>query len=350
MGVKNLSDLMEYSTIPFRQEKSLNDFKGKKIAFDAFNVLYQFLSSIRDSSGAVMADNEGRVTSHLIGLLTRNSQLLQKGIKIVYVFDGESDPLKKQEVERRKKIKAQAKEQYEEALEKGDLQRAKRLAARVSHLTPQMVEDSKILLKAMGIPVVDAPGEGEAQCAQMAIDGVVDAAASQDYDALLFGAPTLVRNLNLSGRRTLPSGRIKTINPEEINLRDLLDGLQITSEQLIDLGILLGSDFNPDGFKGIGPKTAYKLIKKYGSFNEIKKHEPKVSEVDVPYERIKEIFLNPNVEKKAKITFGSYDPDKILHFLVEERGFSVKRHRPLILKTAREIEELEKQTSLDSFF
>ncbi len=350
MGVKNLSDLLDLSTIQFKRSRSLGDFKKRKIAFDAFNVLYQFLSSIRDPSGGMLTDSEGRVTSHLIGLLTRNSQILQNGIKIAYVFDGEADPLKGKEVERRKEIKQQAQEAYEKAIEVGDLKRARQLAQRVSHLTPQMVEDSKKLLEAMGIPVIQAPGEGEAQCAQMTKEGIVDATASQDYDALLFGAPILVRNLNLSGKRNLPSGRVITITPEEINLRDLLDGLEITREQLIDLGILLGSDFNPEGFKGIGPKTAFKLIKKYGSFKEIQKHEPKVAAVEIPYEEIKEIFLNPNVKPQMKVKFGRYDPDKILHFLVDERGFSAERHKPLILKTARIIEDLEKQTSLDSFF
>ncbi len=350
MGVKNLSDLLSLSKIPFKQDRKITDFKNRKIAFDAFNVLYQFLSSIRDPSGRMLMDNEGRVTSHLIGLLTRNSQLLQNGIKIVYVFDGESDPLKGQEIKRRKEIKEQAREEYEKAMEEGDVQRAKQLASRITHLTPQMVEDSKKLLEVMGIPVVQAPGEGEAQCAQMTKEGIVDSVASQDYDALLFGAPSLVRNLNLSGKRTLPSGRVITINPEEINLRDLLDGLQITREQLIDMGILLGTDFNPEGFKGIGPKTAYKLLKKYQSFEEIKKHEPKVQNVEVPYERIRGIFLSPNVKHGVKVKFGSYDPEKILHFLVDERGFSVDRHKPLIMKTAKIIEDLEKQTSLESFF
>ncbi len=320
------------------------------MAFDAFNVLYQFLSTIRDQTGQTLTDHEGRVTSHLIGLLTRNSQLLQKGIKPVYVFDGESHPLKHQEIENRSKQKKIAEKEYEKAMKEGDLIRAKKMGQRLSRLTPEMVDDSKKLLEAMGIPVVQAPGEGEAQAAMLTIEGIAHATASQDYDALLFGAPTLVRNLNLSGKRNLPGGKVITISPEEINLRDLLDGLQITKEQLIDLGVLLGSDFNPGGFKKVGPKTAFKYIKEYGSFESIQKNVDRIKEVEVPYEEIREIFLNPNVKKGVSVEFHEYDPEKILKFLVEERGFSEARHKPLIFKTAREIEILRSQTSLDSFF
>jgi flap endonuclease-1 len=351
VGVKNLSQLLKDNPkFQVVKDKDLDDFKDQTLAFDAFNVLYQFLSTIRDERGQTLSDSEGRVTSHLIGILTRNSQLLQKGIKPVWIFDGKSHELKKETIEQRSEIKKEAEIQYKEALKDGDLERAKSLASRVSRLDEKMVDDSKKLLETMGIPVIQAPSEGEAQAAQLTREGKVSATASQDFDSLLFGSPVLVRNLNISGKRTI-RGRVVTINPQEIHLQDVLQGLEINQDQLIDLGILLGTDFNPDGFPGIGPKTAYNMIKKHHNFLEIQKHESKVLDVEFHnYEVIKKIFSQPNVEKGLSFKFGKYNPDKILEFLVEERGFSKDRHEPLIRKTAREIENIQKQSTLEEFF
>lgn len=351
MGVKNLSKLLSESTVEFAFKKEISDYSGKILAFDAFNVLYQFLATIRDQTGQPLKDREGRVTSHLIGILTRNSQLLRQGVQPIYVFDGKSHELKKDEVSRRVAVKKKAEEEYKTAMKSGDTKRARSLAQRTSHLTSDMIDDSKVLLRAMGIPVVQAPGEGEAQAAQMVVEGTAYAVASQDYDALLFGANRLVRNLNLSGKRNLPNGKVTTIYPEEIRLPNLLDGLNITREQLIDLGILLGSDFNPDGFKGVGIKTAFKFIKKYGNFLTIQKTEKIVGDVEFEnYETITKIFSTPNIEKNVQVEFGVYDAERIINFLIKQRGFSEGRHKPLILKTAKEIANTKSQTSLNDFF
>ncbi len=352
MGVTNLSAVLkELSTIPIIEEKKVEDFSGKSLAFDAFNVLYQFLATIRDSRGMSLTDSEGRTTSHLIGLLTRNSQLLSKGLKPVFVFDGKSHELKRSTIERRSEIKEKAEKEYKEALKMGDMERAKSLGQRISRLDSNMIDDSKRLLDLMGIPVIQAPGEGEAQAAQIASEGTVYAVASQDYDSLLFGGPILVRNLNISGRRTLPSGHVRMIYPQEIHLDKMQKGLGFTREQLIDLGILMGTDFNPDGFRGVGAKTAFKFLKKHGDFLTIQKNEKKVSSVPFDnYEEIRDIFLHPNVKKGVTFSFGEYDVEGILHFLVEERGFNADRYKNLLRSTAESIETMNKQTSLDDFF
>jgi len=352
MGVTNLSSVLkELSTIPIIKEKSVEDYGGKILAFDAFNVLYQFLATIRDQRGMSLTDAEGRTTSHLIGLLTRNSQLLSKGIKPVFVFDGKSHELKRSTVERRSEIKEKAEREYKEALKQDDMQRAKSLGQRISRLDSNMIDDSKKLLELMGIPVVQAPGEGEAQAAQIVAEGNAYAVASQDYDSLLFGGTILVRNLNISGRRTLPSGHVKTIHPNELLLEDMKKGLGFTREQLIDLGILMGTDFNPDGFRGVGAKTAYKYLKKYGDFLSIQKNEKKVHDVVFEnYEEVRSIFLSPNVEEGVNFSFGNYDVNGILKFLVDERGFNSNRYKNLLRSTAEAIETINKQTSLNDFF
>ncbi|OLS28290.1 MAG: Flap endonuclease 1 [Candidatus Heimdallarchaeota archaeon LC_2] len=351
MGVKNLSQILKGQNIDIKEPIPLPKLANRTLGIDGFNQLFQFMSSIRDVSGGSMVDSDGRITSHLIGLLTRNCVLLQYGIEPIYVFDGKSHPLKTKEKERRREVTKVAEAEYKKALAEGDMIKARSFGSRVNKLTPEMLDDSKRLLDYLGIPWLNAPGEGEAQAAQMVIEGKVWATASQDYDTMLFGAPTMVRNLNITGKRNLPGGKVITIQPEKIELFKLLDTLKLTQDQLIDLGILLGTDFNPDGFTKIGPITGYKLIQKYGSFEEVKKNKQIVKDTEIPYEEIRDIFLKPNVNKNLTIDKSKkFDKDKILEFLVEERSFSRDRYINIIDKTVREMEINKSQTSLDDWF
>jgi len=351
MGVKNLSQILKSQNVEIREAVPLPKLSNRILAIDGYNQLFQFMSSIRDVSGGSMVDSEGRITSHLIGLLTRNCVLLQYGIQPVYIFDGKSHPLKTKEKERRREVTRLAEIEYKKALDDGDMIKARSFGSRVNKLTPEMLDDSKILLELLGIPWLTAPGEGEAQASQMVIEGRVWATASQDYDTMLFGAPRMVRNLNITGKRSLPNGKVITIQPEQIELHKLLDALKLTREQLIDLGILLGTDFNPDGFRKIGPATGYKLIKQYGSFQEVKKQNKTVKETETPYEEIRDIFLHPNVEKNMKIDYGKkFEKDKIIEFLVNERNFSRERYINILEKTEREMAINKSQTSLDDWF
>jgi flap endonuclease-1 len=351
LGVKNLSALFSTADTDVRKSISLQELSGKTIALDAFNQLFQFLASIRDDRGRSMADTEGRITSHLIGILTRGCALLQEDIRPVYIFDGKSHPLKQREKDRRKELTRLAEIEYEKALKEGDIVRAKKFAQRTNKLTPDMIDDAKILLEGMGIPWFQAPSEGEAQAAQLAAEGAVWATASQDYDAMLFGSPRLIRNLNLSGRRNLPGGRSIEIKPEIIELPQLLSTLEITREQLIDLGMLLGSDFNPDGFAKVGPKTAFKFIKKYGTFETIYANETLIKVKEIPFSEIRDIFLKPNVKKNLHLPEGTiFDPERIESFLIGERGFAEGRYKAIIQKTAKRIEDNQSQSALDDWF
>jgi len=229
----------------------LEDLGGKSVAIDAFNAIYQFLSIIRQPDGTPLQDSAGKVTSHLSGLLYRTSNLLEMGIKPIYVFDGAPPAFKREEIQRRHQIKVEAQVHYEKAVAKSDVPKMRMFAQASTTMKDYMKTDSQRLLDLMGLPWVQAPSEGEAQAAYMTRKGETDYCGSQDYDSLLFGAPMLLRNVTISGRRKLPSKNVYVdIIPEVISLREVLKDLGITHEQLIDVGILIGTDFNPDGVKG----------------------------------------------------------------------------------------------------
>ncbi len=258
----------------FAKEIELVNLSGGEIAIDAYNNIYQFLSIIRDRmTGEPLRDSKNRVTSHLSGLFYRTSKLMEFGIEPVFVFDGEPPEFKKETSEKRAEIKEEAEEKLEEARKKGDVEGIRRYAQATSKLTDEMVENSKRLLELMGIPVIQAPSEGEAMCAYLCKTGKVYSAASQDFDSLAFGSPRLVRNLAITGRRKLPRKEAYIeVKPEIIDLEDILKQLGINQDQLIMIGILTGTDYNPGGVKGIGPKSALKLVKEHGTFENVLKH------------------------------------------------------------------------------
>ncbi|MEM1982675.1 MAG: flap endonuclease-1 [Sulfolobales archaeon] len=322
MGV----DLREL--IPDKAIKVVNDLKelhGKVIAIDAYNALYQFLTAIRQPDGTPLMDSKGRITSHLSGLFYRTINLMESCIKPVYVFDGKPPELKAREIAQRSSIKEEALSKYREALERGDLESAHRYAQISSRLTNEMVDEAKELLDAMGVPWVQAPSEGEAQAAYMTLRNSSWSTASQDYDSLLFGSSRLVRNLTISGKRKLPRKDIYIeVKPEIIELNTLLNILDISREQLIDIAILLGTDYNPDGVKGVGPKTALKLIKTYGSLEIALKTLPE-ARFPVDPLKIKDFFLNPPVTTEYRVEWCEPDDKLIKELLVGSHNFSEDR-------------------------
>jgi flap endonuclease-1 len=269
---------IDLGDVVVRRPAAMADYAGKRVAFDAWNVLYQFLSSIRAPDGTPLKDAQGRITSHLAGALYRTANLVEAGIKPIFVFDGEPHPLKRETLAGRaaRKAKAQAELDAENAalaarveageeLEAEDYAVAKTKAQQTSRLDLPMVQETMVLFRALGVPVLQAPGEGEAQGAWMAQQGLVHAVCSQDYDAVLFGAPRLVRNLSVVGKRKLPGKQVWVdVEPEEIGLEESLATSGLTRAQLIDVALLVGTDFHP-GIHGIGSKKAVALIKKEGS-------------------------------------------------------------------------------------
>ncbi|MDA4129821.1 MAG: flap endonuclease-1 [Thaumarchaeota archaeon] len=303
----------------------LEELSGKSIAIDAFNTLYQFLSIIRGMTGELLRDNKGRVTSHLSGLFYRNMNLLETGLKLIYVFDGTPPKLKSLEISRRREVKVLAGEMYKQALEKEDFESAKKYASATAYLDNQMVEESKKLLDLMGIPWIQAPSEGEATASHLSAVGKADFVGSQDYDSLLFGAAKLVRNLTISGKRKLPNRNTRVdVIPETVYLSEVLSKNEITRNQLIDIGILLGTDFNPDGFQGIGPATALKLIRKYSKIENVPELKGKVN---FDPDEIREIFLHPQVSTRDDFDLEQKPANNegLIKFLVEEHDFSKDR-------------------------
>jgi len=314
MGV-DLGDLFD------KKEIGLPDLKGKVIAIDAFNTIYQFLSIIRQRDGTPLIDSHGEITSHLSGLLYRTTNLIEEGIRPVFVFDGEAPRFKTTTIEERKKTRTVAMERWEVAKAEGS-EDAFKYAQASSHLRGNMIEDAKKLLGFMGLPVVQAPSEGEAQAAFMVQNNDAYAVGSQDYDALLFGAPAVVRNLTVTGKRKLPGkGVYVEVKPEIIELQMGLQKLDISHDQLVDIALLVGTDYN-EGIKGIGPKKALKSIKKHGSIEGV------LSELGADIKNLTEIralFLNPGVTADYEITWKKPNPQAITKFLCDEHDFSEAR-------------------------
>lgn len=343
MGV-DLGDLVP------RTPTDLSSLSGKVVAIDAYNALYQFLAIIRQPDGTPLMDHSGRITSHLSGLFYRTCNLLELGIKPVYVFDGKPPDLKEAEIKSRMKVKEEAIKKYEAALREGKIEEARKYAQMTSHLKDYMAEDAKRLLTLMGVPWVQAPSEGEAQAAHIVRKGDANFCASQDYDSLLFGAPHLLRNLTISGKRKLPRKNVYVeVTPEIVELDRILRELGITREQLIDVGILIGTDYNPDGVRGIGPKTALKLIKTYGS---LEKALPAIKGAEFPVEpaKIREIFLHPNVTDKYEIKWGEPNIEGVLSFLCGEKDFSEDRVRKALEEAIRGMRKARAKRTLESWF
>src|SRR5215467_8890912 len=244
-----------------KQQIELDSLEHKRLAVDGNGELYQFLALIRLRDGTPLKDSHGRITSHLSGLFYRTTRLIaDHRMKLVFVFDGKPPALKSAEIARRRSIKERYDAEHAEALQAGDFAKAYSKATMTSRLSRDMIDEAKELLRLMGIPVIQARSEGEAEASRMASRQLVWAAASKDYDCLLFGAPRLLRFLTISGKEFLPSqGVSRPIVPEVIDTGAMLAEYGITREQLIDLAILVGTDFN-DGVKGIGPKKALKLV------------------------------------------------------------------------------------------
>src|SRR3989338_8328753 len=233
------------------KEIGLDFLSNKILAVDAPMWLYQFLSSIRQRDGSLLTDSKGKVTSHLMGLIGRISNLTQQNIKLAFVFDGEPPKLKRLTLDKRKEIKIEAEKKLEKAKEKEDLELMKKYAARTSRLTNEMIGEAKKLVEAFGLPVIEAPSEAEAQASLIVKNGDAFAIATNDADALLFEAPRIVRNLNLAGKKKRKDKlSYETINPDIIDLKDNLHHLEIKQEQLIALAMLIGTDYNSGGIKG----------------------------------------------------------------------------------------------------
>jgi len=331
-----------------KQTLTLNDLRGKSLAVDANNYLYQFLSLIRTRDGTPLKDSQGNITSHLAGLMFRSTRLIHDfGIDLVFVFDGKPPALKEKELLKRREQRQKATLEWQQALKAQDYAKAFSKAVMTSRLTQSMIDDAKQLLKLLGIPYIQAPSEAEAQTAHMAIRGDVWAASSKDYDSILFGAPKLLRFLTIYGKEYLPSkGIARPLKPELITLHRLLRHHKITHLQLVDLAILVGTDFNK-GVKGIGPKTALKLVKEHGTIENLPNEL--LEKIPLRYQQVREIYLHPETISKYNLSYGVLDEEKLFQFLCNQRDFARKRVE-IIVQRMREVYESKKQVGLERWF
>jgi len=339
---------VQLGDIVLKTKIELEQLSDKIVAIDAMNSLYQFLAIIRQRDGQPLKDSKGRVTSHLSGLFYRTTNLVELGIRPIYVFDGEPPKLKRRTVKERIELRKEAAKEWTAALEAGDVEEARKYAQRAGRLTDEMISGSKKLLDGMGVPWVQAPCEGEAQAAHLVQRGDAWAAGSQDFDSLLFGAPLLVRNLAITGRRKLPSKDVYVeVSPELMELQTVLKELGVTREQLVDIGILIGTDYN-EGIKGIGPKKALELVRKHGSMENILRTEL-ANKFEVDPLEVREIFLKPTVIGRYKVKWSEPDEASIKEFLCSEHDFSESRVQGAIDRLLKGKGERE-QIKLEQWF
>ncbi len=333
---------LHISELVTKKQISFKDLENKKISVDASQMLYQFLSSIRQADGTPLMDKNGNTTSHLQGIITRVTNLMQQNVKLAFVFDGKSPLLKVKEQEEREYRKQIADNKLEKAKEEGDEVSMLRYSKQTVRVKREMIDETKELISALGLPVIQAPSEAEAQCAFMNEREDVDFTGSSDYDSLLYNAPKIVRNLTLSSRRRLPSGVYVTVNPELIELKKVLENLGINEDQLLVLAILVGTDFN-DGVPKVGPKTALKLVKQYKNFDELFKEV----KADFNWKQVYATFKNMPIIKNYKLKWNNPDIDKIKEILVERHDFNEERinknlERIINIKKVKSNESLNK--------
>ncbi|TIA92300.1 hypothetical protein E3P77_00844 [Wallemia ichthyophaga] len=414
MGIKALANVISEESPKAIKHTDIKSLFGRKVAIDASMSIYQFLIAVRQRDGEQLMSDTGETTSHLMGFFYRTLRMVDNGLKPCYVFDGKPPDLKSNVLKSRFEKREDATEQGEEAKETGDAETMDRLSRRTVRVTKEHNAECRKLLKLMGIPVIEAPSEAEAQCAELVRGGKVWAAGSEDMDTLTFGAPILLRHLTFSEQKKEPISHYY--------FEEALSGLAMEREQFTDLCILLGCDYL-DPVKGVGPSTALKLIREHGSLDEIvpicranqekrakemekikededekeeeeeklereesgseneestpkkktKKRgkQPKTKSGPVipeywPYEKARELFLNPNVHKadevevrvylelKLALTFDqlnweSPDIDGLIQFLCHEKGFAEDRVR----KGADRLNKMlntKQQGRLDGFF
>ncbi len=343
---------LNFKDLVVKKEISLGDLQGKILAVDSYNLLYQFLTTIRGPDGSSFTNSKGRVTSHLIGLFSRTSALMEAGIKLVFVFDGKPPEIKQKTWEKRAAIKQEAAAKFMKAEEAGELAEMKKFASRTAVLTKDMREDAQKVITALGLPIIQAPSEGEAQAAHLVKKGDAYAVVSQDYDNLIFGAPLLIRNLSIAGRRKR-AGKFayEMVKPEIIVLKDVLNHLHLTLDQLTVLAMLVGTDYNPGGVPGIGPKKGLKLVQEGGAdferiFSEVKWKE---TYPNLAWREVFDTIRNLPVTDNYKLSWKKINEPELKRLLIEDYEFAEER----VLGKLEKLQEAQKdlsQQGLKKFF
>ncbi|XP_019402877.1 PREDICTED: flap endonuclease 1 [Crocodylus porosus] len=344
MGIHGLAKLIADMVPSAIRENDIKSYFGRKVAIDASMSIYQFLIAVRQGAD-VLHNEEGETTSHLMGMFYRTIRMVENGIKPVYVFDGKPPQLKSGELAKRSERRAEAEKQLQEAQEAGEEEKVEKFSKRLVKVTKQHNDECKKLLSLMGIPYVEAPGEAEASCAALVKAGKVYAAATEDMDCLTFGSPVLMRHLTASEAKKLPI--------QEFYLNRILQELDLTWEQFVDLCILLGCDYC-ESIRGIGPKRAIELIKQHKTIEKIMEHID-TKKYPVPenwlHKEAQHLFLQPDVvdPEAVELKWGEPDEDGLVQFMCGEKQFNEERIRNGIKRLSKS-RQGSTQGRLDDFF
>ncbi|SDC23181.1 flap endonuclease-1 [Natrinema hispanicum] len=322
MGNAALRDIAVIEEIPF------DDIEGV-VAVDAHNWLYRYLTTtVKWTDSETYTTADGTEVANLVGIVQGLPKFFENDVTPVMVFDGGPSELKDDEIESRREQRRSYEEQLETARKEGDAVAIAQLESRTQRLTPTIQETSRELLRLLDVPIVEAPAEGEAQAAHMAKRGDADYVGSEDYDALLFGAPRTLRQLTSKG------------DPELMDLEATLDHHDLTLEQLIDAAILIGTDFN-EGVSGIGPKTALSEIADHGDlWSVLEARGDHIEHAD----RVRQLFRDPNVTDDYEFE-TTLEPDLAAarEYVTEEWGVDEDE----VARGFERIEESVTQTGLD---
>ncbi|NWU22616.1 FEN1 endonuclease, partial [Dyaphorophyia castanea] len=344
MGIHGLAKLIADVAPGAIRENDIKSYFGRKVAIDASMSIYQFLIAVRQGAD-VLQNEDGETTSHLMGMFYRTIRMVENGIKPVYVFDGKPPQLKSGELAKRTERRAEAEKHLQEAQEAGEEENIEKYSKRLVKVTPQHTQECKKLLTLMGIPYVEAPGEAEASCATLVKAGKVYAAATEDMDCLTFGSPVLMRHLTASETKKLPI--------QEFHLNRILQDLQLTWEQFVDLCILLGCDYCAS-IRGIGPKRAVELIREHKSIERI------VQQLDTKkyplpenwlHKEAQKLFLEPDVidPDAVELKWSEPDEEQLVQFMCGEKQFNEERIRNGVRRLSKS-RQGSTQGRLDDFF
>jgi len=322
MGNADLRDLASIREVAFEE------IEGSVVAVDAHNWLYRYLTTtVKWTSDEAYTTPDGTEVANLIGIVQGLPKFFEHDLIPVMVFDGAVTDLKADEVADRREKREQAEKRRAAAAERGDTVEAARLEARTQRLTDTIQQTTRDLLRLLDVPIVEAPAEGEAQCAHMAASGTVDHAGSEDYDTLLFGAPTTLRQLTSKG------------NPEMMDLAATLEDLGVDRQGLVDIAMLCGTDFN-EGVHGVGPKTAVSAINEHGDLWGVLDER----DAEIPHAaEIRELFMNPPASDVSVDTTVNPDVEAARAYVVDEWGVTASE----VERGFERIAESQVQTGLD---
>ena len=321
------SGIKEYIPI---EEMNYSDLKGKTLAVDAFNSLYQFLSVIRTPDGNLLERN-GIVVSHLYGILWRYGYLLSTGVKLIFVFDGKPSAMKEDTIEERRRKKEEIAKEIENAESNGDEKEVARLKRFNARVDDSIIESTKELASLLGIDYIDSPEEGEAEAVHLVKTGFADYVITQDYDAIAYDCQNILRNIGV--KKNDHYVKINLVNSSHV-----FKVMGINREQFLYIAFMTGTDYNKGIYK-VGIKRALKIAQKSHSeedvvSNLIEEGYVQQEDRDAAINELKTIILkfkNPNVCDGNLITRNQFNKEKLVEYLTK-LNFNIDRFMPMIDK------------------